>query len=63
MSNKLEKLKSINESLTVNRYDNGYMVEASGQCHMGDWKTVKVICNTEEELLAVIKEANRMELN
>jgi hypothetical protein len=59
---KLNKLTKVNESITVNRYDNGWMVEASGRNTESDWKTTKVMCNTEEELLAIIKEWNDMEL-
>jgi hypothetical protein len=60
---KLNKLKKVNESITVNRYDNGWMVEVSGKDKNDDWKTAKVMCNTEEELLAVVKEWNTMDLN
>ena len=60
---KLNKLKKVNESITVNRYDNGWMVEVSGKDKNDDWKTAKLMCNTEEELLAVVKEWNTMDLN
>jgi hypothetical protein len=60
---KLNKLAKVNESITVNRYDNGWMVEASGRNAESDWKTTKVMCNTEEELLAIVKEWNAMELD
>ena len=54
---KLDKLAKVNESFTVNRYDNGFMVEVGGRDTSDDWKTCKVICNTEEDLFEVIKEA------
>jgi hypothetical protein len=60
---KLKKLAKVNESITVNRYDNGWMVEVSGKTKDDDWKTAKIMCNTEEELLAVVKEWNTMDLN
>lgn len=60
---KLNKLAKVNESITINRYDNGWMVEASGRNAESDWKTTKVMCNTEEELLSIVKEWNTMELD
>lgn len=63
MSSKLSKLAKVNESFTVNRYDNGFMIEVSGRDEENDWKTVKLLCNTEAELLEVIKEANSMTLD
>jgi hypothetical protein len=63
MTNKLSKLAKVNESFTVNRYDNGFMIEVGGRDSESDWKTAKVLCSTEEELFEVIKEALAMELD
>jgi len=60
---KLNKLSKVNESITINRYDNGFMVEVGGRDSENDWKTAKVLCNTEEEMIAVIKEWNSMEID
>lgn len=60
---KLTKLIKVNESITVNRYDNGWMVEVGGRDKKDDWKNAKIMCNTEEELIALIKEWNSMEVN
>jgi len=60
---KLTKLSKVNESITINRYDNGFMVEVGGRDDENDWKTSKVLCNTEEEMIAVVKEWNSMELD
>lgn len=60
---KLAKLAKVNESITVNRYDNGFMVEVSGRDDENDWKTAKVLCGTEEDMIAVVKEWNSMELD
>ena len=54
---KLNKLSKVNESFSVYRYDNGYMIEVGGRDDENDWKTCKVLCTNEEELIAVIKEA------
>ena len=51
---KLNKLAKVNESITVNRYDNGFMVEVSGKDSESDWKTSKVLCNTEDDMIEVI---------
>lgn len=63
MSKKLTKLSKVNESITINRYDNGFMVEVSGKDSDSDWKTSKVLCNTEAEMVEVIKEWNTMEID
>ena len=57
----LEKLSKVNESFTVNRYDNVYMIEVGGRDSENDWKTAKIMCATREELFEVINEALDME--
>jgi hypothetical protein len=32
------------------------MIEVSGKDHNDDWKTSKLLCSTEEELIELIKE-------
>ena len=60
---KLTKLVKVNDSFSVYRYDNGWMVEVSGRDKKEDWKTAKIMCNTEDELIALIKEYNQLEIN
>jgi hypothetical protein len=60
---KLTKLAKVNESITINRYDNGWMVEIGGRDKKEEWKNTKTMCNTEEDVIAVIKEWNSMELD
>jgi hypothetical protein len=60
---KLNKLAKVNESITLNRYDNGFMVEVGGRDNENDWKTAKILCNTEEEMMAVVREWNTMEID
>jgi hypothetical protein len=57
---KLAKLAKVNDSITVNRYDNGWMVEIGGRNKKDDWANTKTMCATEEELIAVLKEYNSM---
>ena len=52
-----DKLAKVNESFTVNMYDNGYMLEISGKDDNDDWKTAKIMCNTVDQLLALVQEA------
>ena len=59
----LEKLTKVNESFTVNRYDNGFMIEVGGRDSESDWTNCKILCTTNEELFAVIKEALAMEVD
>jgi hypothetical protein len=60
---KLTKLLKVSESLSINRYDNGWMLEISGKDKENDWKTTKTLCNSEEELIAIIKEWNSIQLD
>ena len=59
----LEKLNKVNESFTINRYDNGFMIEVSGRDTDNEWKNCKILCTTNEELFAVVKEALSMEMD
>jgi hypothetical protein len=63
MVKKLTKLAKVNESITINRYDNGWMVEVGGRDRESDWKTSKVMCPTEDDVIAIIKEWNTMEID
>jgi hypothetical protein len=60
--NKLsDKLTKVNESFTVNMYDNGFMVEVGGRNKKGDYVNAKILCNTLDEMLALVKEAGEMD--
>jgi hypothetical protein len=63
MAKKLTKLAKVNESFTIYRYDNGFMIEVGGRDNESDWKTCKILCTTEEELFEVAKEALSMEVD
>lgn len=58
-----DKLTKINESYTINRYDNGFMVEAGGRNKKGDYVNAKILCNTLDEVLVLVKEAGEMDLD
>lgn len=59
---KLSKLAKVNETINVNRYDNGWMVEVGGRDDEDNWTTAKILCNSEDEVIDIIKEWNTMEI-
>jgi len=58
-----DKIVKINENYTINRYDNGFMVDAGGRNKKGDYVSVKLLCSTLEEVLALVREAGEMDLD
>ena len=60
---KLTTLPNVNENISLKRYDNGFMVEVGGRDKKEEWKNAKIMCNTEEELIAVVKEWISMDLD
>ena len=58
-----DKLIKVNESFTINMYDNGFMVEAGGRNKKGDYVTAKILCNTVDEVLSLVREACEMDLD
>lgn len=56
-----DKLTKVNESFTVNMYDNGFMFEISGRDKNSDYKTVKIMVNDLAQLAALVQEATEME--
>jgi hypothetical protein len=56
-----DKLSKVNDSFTVNMYDNGYMLEISGRNSDGDYKSVKIMCSSIAQLHSVIDEATALE--
>ena len=55
------KLAKVNDNFTVYMYDNGYMLEISGRTDAEEWATAKILCNTLDELVALITEATAMD--
>ena len=58
-----DKFSKVNENFSITRCENGFFVEISGKDLDNDWKSSKVICNTEEDLITVIKQINALELD
>jgi len=63
MAKLADKLTKVNESFTINMYDNGYMVEVGGRDDEDDWKTSKIICATLDEVIDIVREVDAMPRN
>ena len=61
--NVADKLEKVDNYFTVYRYDNGYMLEINGRTKDGEWTTSKVIANSIEDLLVLVKEAVTLPLD
>ena len=55
-----DKLIKINDNFTVHLYDNGFMVEAGGYNNKDDYVSARILCNTIEEVQALVAEACTM---
>ena len=58
----LNTLSKVNESITINRYNNGWMVEIGGRDKKEEWIPSKLVCTTEVEVLDLIKQYNALPL-
>ena len=58
-----DKLAKVNETFTVNMYDNGFMFEIGGRDSNEDWKNVKILCSDMEQVVALFNEAASMPRN
>lgn len=56
-----EKLAKVNESFTVNIYDNGFLLDIGGRTEDDDWSSAKIMCQTLDQLIALITEVTEME--
>ena len=56
-----DKLTKVNESFTINMYDNGYMFEIAGRNKKGDYVTAKIMCSNIEQVVALVTEVAEME--
>jgi hypothetical protein len=56
-----DKLSKVDESFTINMYDNGFMFEIGGRDNEDDWATAKIMCTSVDEVVELIKEVAEME--
>ena len=50
-----DKFKFVDDSYTINMYDNGYMVEYGGRDTDDNWIRSKTVCNSIEDVLTLVK--------
>lgn len=50
------KFKKVDDCFTVNMYDNGYMVEIGGRDTEDEWRRSKIVCNTIDEVVELVKQ-------
>ena len=53
---------NVSESVTLNRYENGWMVEVSGDDHNDDWQNKKFIFPDLKNVLTFIEEYSKIKL-
>jgi hypothetical protein len=56
-----DKLSKVNDTVTVNIYDNGFMVEISGRDHENEWTQAKIVCADLDMVSAILQETVSME--
>lgn len=61
MMNVSDKLSRVNDSVTVNIYDNGFMIEVSGRDHDDEWSQAKIVCSDLDIVNAVLQEIVKMD--
>lgn len=55
-----DKLIKADESLTLYKYDNGYLVEVSGRDKTDEWATAKILVSSLEEVFEIIEDADTL---
>jgi hypothetical protein len=56
-----DKLMKVDETVTIQMYDNGFLFEISGRDHSDDWSNVKILCSSMEDINRLLKEATSIE--
>lgn len=56
-----DKLLKVDESLTIYKYDNGYLVEVSGKDFNDDWATAKLLVSSLDEVFELVKDIDDLE--
>lgn len=55
-----DKLAKVDESFTINMYDNGYMLDISGEDADGEWRSAKILVSDVGSLVELVKEASTL---
>ena len=56
-----DKLAKVNENFSIYMYDNGFMIEVGGRDAEDEWATAKIMINTVDDLVTLVREAVDME--
>ena len=56
-----DKLTKVNDSFTVNMYDNGFMIDIGGRNSEDDWCSAKVMFSDLDSLVDAIREITTIE--
>jgi len=54
------KLDKVDESITIQMYDNGFVFEISGRDSSDEWASAKIVCSSIEEVMTLVKEATTL---
>jgi hypothetical protein len=54
------KLDKVDESITIQMYDNGFVFEISGRDSSDDWASAKIVCANIDEVMTLVKEATTL---
>lgn len=54
---------NVSDSVTVNRYENGWMVEVSGNDHNDSWQNKKFIFSDLKNVLTFLEEYSKITLS
>jgi hypothetical protein len=54
------KLDKVDESITIQMYDNGFVFEISGRDSSDEWASAKIVCSSIEEVMILVKEATTL---
>jgi hypothetical protein len=54
---------AVNDSVTVHRFQNGWMVEISGRDADDEWPTKKIVCSDLKNVLTLLEEYSKIKLS
>ena len=60
MTNIKQFLATTEPYITLNYVNNGYMIEVSGQTGSNEYKTVKLVCTSIEEVLTIVNDIDSL---
>ncbi len=54
---------SVNDSVTLYRFENGWMLEISGRDNFDEWPTKKIVCSDLKNVLTLLEEYSKIKLS